>query len=306
MIRRILTFNGPDRVSLATEEYRPPEGRPIIRTDFSMVSPGTELFCIRQGGTVQPGYIRTGHDAQGRYYFIFPSMAESSAAHCDLHAPGPGSLLLPLPEGFPLELAGFLRFINIGMHPFNRLPVPPERVAVIGLGPVGNLAAQTARLLGCATVGVDSSAKRRELAARCGIEQTAEPETFDMMEREFDLVIDTVSASSTLESAARSLKDGGSCSMVGIVKDGPLAAARLCREIWNRDLHFQSGWEMKNPLSLTERNLKRGLRRMLAKEYVLRPLLTAILPHEPEEIRAAYRKLADCPDDFFCCAIDWR
>ena len=306
MIRKILTFNGMDNVSFTTEEYVPPEGGCVLFTDFSTVSPGTELFSIREGRPVQPGYIRTGHTADGQHCFVFPSMAESSAGHCNLHAPGPGSLLLPLPDGLPPDLAGFLRFINIGLHPFCRRKPLPERVAVIGLGPVGNLAAQTSKLLGCDTTGVDPSPGRRKLAARCGIGRAIPPEDFNTRERQFDLVIDTVCSSSSLEASARSLKDGGGCSMVGIVKDGPFAASQLCREIWNRDLHFESGWEMKNPLSRTEQNLKRGLNWVLAGGYTLRPLLSGIVEPEPEAIRAAYRNLADHPGDCFCYAIDWR
>lgn len=306
MIRRVLTFNGLDDVTLAGEEYLPPENRPLLYTEFSMVSPGTELFCIRGGGVVRPGYIRVGRTGDGRRCFLFPSMAESSAAHCDLHAPDADSLLLPLPEELPPELAGFLRFINIGLHPFHDLPTLPERVAVIGLGPVGNLAAQSARLLGCDAIGVDPSEKRRELAVGCGVKEAVSPDEFAGMTREFDLVIDTVSASSTLEAAARNLKEGGTCSIVGIVKDGDLSAAALCREIWIRDLRFRSGWEMKRPMAWTERNLKRGLRWMLAGGYVLRPLLSGIVRAEPGEICTAYRNLAERPDDFFCYAIDWR
>ena len=98
MIRKILTFNGLNNVSFTTEEYVPPEGGCVLFTDFSTVSPGTELFSIREGRPVQPGYIRTGHTADGQHCFVFPSMAESSAGHCNLHAPGPGSLLLPLDD----------------------------------------------------------------------------------------------------------------------------------------------------------------------------------------------------------------
>lgn len=79
MIRKILTFNGLDNVSFTTEEYVPPEGGCVLFTDFSTVSPGTELFSIREGRPVQPGYIRTGHTADGQHCFVFPSMAESSA-----------------------------------------------------------------------------------------------------------------------------------------------------------------------------------------------------------------------------------
>ncbi len=58
MIRRILTFHGPYEARLEQEEYLAPEGRPLIVTDFSTVSPGTELFCIREEKRVRPGYIR--------------------------------------------------------------------------------------------------------------------------------------------------------------------------------------------------------------------------------------------------------
>ena len=44
-----------------------------------------------------------------------------------------------------------------------------DTVAVFGLGPVGNLAAQLFRLSGCNVVGIDLSEKRRELARQCGI-----------------------------------------------------------------------------------------------------------------------------------------
>ncbi len=306
MIQKTLTFQGLSRLFFTESEFSLPDGWTKLTMDCSMVSPGTELFCIREGKTCMPGYIMTGHTDDGKHWFVFPSMQESSGAHCNLRGLSPESLLLPLPEDFPLELAGFLRFISIGMHPFNNVGILPDRVAVIGLGPVGNLAAQTAHLFGCSVVGVDPSESRRELARKCGIEAVVPPLEFEALEREFELVIDTVSASSTLKASARALKDNGSCSMVGIVKPGSLPASELCTEIWNRNLLFRSGWEMKNPLSLTERNLKRGMRRILDGSYVLRPLLTEIVKPELSEIARIYRSLAEQPDKYFCCAIDWR
>lgn len=306
MIQKTLTFKGLSCPSFTEREFILPDGWTKLTVDFSTVSPGTELFCIRDGDSCMPGYIMTGHTDDGKRYFVFPSMAESSGAHCNLRALSPDSLLLSLPDDFPLELAGFLRFINIGMHPFHNADVLPDRVAVIGLGPVGNLAAQTARLFGCSAVGVDTSEKRRKLAEECGIESVVSPQKFGAMEKEFELVIDTVSASPTLKASARALKDNGTCSMVGIVKPGDWLASELCGEIWTRNLLFRSGWEMKNPLSLTERNLNRGMRWIRNGSYILRPLLTGVIKPELAGIARAYRNLAEQPDGHFCYAIDWR
>ncbi len=306
MKQRILYFDGLEHPAFDEREFTPaPEGRNLT-LDFTTVSPGTELFCIRGGQRCYPGYIMVGHDAAGQPYFVFPAMAESHSAHCNVRSFGPDSLLLPLPERFPLELAGFLRFANIGLGPLLRYGALPGEVAVIGLGPVGNLAAQSAKLLGCRVVGVDPSAARRDLAAKCGIAETVTPEAFSGMAKSFDRVIDTVSASSTLAASAHALRDGGICNMVGIVKDGDLPASILCREIWDRDLRFVSGWEMKHPMSTVADHLTRAVRWIGAGAYTLRPLLTGIIKPELPAIAAAYRALAADPDRHICYVIDWR
>jgi len=306
MIQKTLMFEGLRKLYFSENEFILPKGWTKVTMDFSTVSPGTELFSIKRGTPCCPGYIMTGHTDDGKHYFVFPSMKESSGAHCNLRALSPESLLLPLPEDFPLELAGFLRFINIGMHPFNHAEVPPDRVAVIGLGPVGNLAAQTARLFGCFVVGVDISEKRRKLAKSCRIETVVSPQEFQCMKQKFELVIDTVSSGQTLNASALALKDNGTCSMVGIIKPGEWPASELCGEIWTRNLFFRSGWEMKNPLSLTERNLKRGMRWIQSGSYVLRPLLTGIVRPVPDEIAQAYQNLAEHPDDHICYMLNWQ
>lgn len=306
MKQRILYFEGLDHPGFEEKEIASGSGMRFLTMDFSTVSPGTELFCIREGGKCFPGYIMTGHDESGRHFFVFPSMEESHSAHCSCRAFGPGTLLVELPERFPLELAGFLRFANIGLLPLLRYGALPEEVAVIGLGPVGNLAAQSARILGCRVVGVDRSLPRRRLAEACGIEETMSPEEFGREKRRFDRVIDTVSGSGTLSAAAEALRDGGICHMVGIVKEGELAASALCREIWNRDLRFLSGWEMKHSFEAIRANLERAIRWIGQGRYILPPLLSGVIPPELPAIGAAYRSLADDPDHHFCCAIDWR
>lgn len=306
MIRKTLTFNGFDNVYFSEEEFTVPAGWTRLTMEYSTISPGTELFCIREGGERKPGYIMVGRKDDGSRVFVFPSMKESEAAHCNLRALSPDSLLIPLPEEFPAEYAGFLRFINIGMHPFNNVDSLPERVAVIGLGPVGNLAAQTARNFGCRVLGIDPSEARRRLANRCGIAETGTPEEFAALRNEFELVIDTVSAPSTLLASGHALKNGGTCSMVGIVKPGTLDSQEFLNLSWQRGIRFVSGWEMLNPMPLTERNILRGINWISRGSYELKPLLTGILKPDPDTLSAAYNNLAADPDNHICYVIDWR
>jgi predicted dehydrogenase/threonine dehydrogenase-like Zn-dependent dehydrogenase len=81
----------------------------------------------------------------------------------------PQNLLVKLPDTVDFESAAFATLGAIALHGF-RLAQPQvgERVAVIGLGLLGLLAAGIARAAGCAVFGVDLSAERVALAQQLG------------------------------------------------------------------------------------------------------------------------------------------
>jgi predicted dehydrogenase/threonine dehydrogenase-like Zn-dependent dehydrogenase len=87
----------------------------------------------------------------------------------------PQQLCARLPDGFasrvPVEHAAFATLGAIAMHGF-RLASPQlgERVAVIGLGLLGQLAVQIANAAGCRVFGVDLSQERVDLARQLGAE----------------------------------------------------------------------------------------------------------------------------------------
>ncbi len=303
MIQKILTFRGFDDVTFNECDYEVPENYTPLTMDYSTTSPGTELFCIRKEAETQPGYIMVGHTPDGKQYFVFPSIEESSAAHCNVRALSPESLLIPLGDSVKPEEAGFLRFINIGMHPLNNTAERPVKAIVIGLGPVGNLAAQTAKLTGADVIGIDLSANRRLIAKQCGIRTQ---ESISGNAPEYDLVIDTVCNCATLKFSAEILKENGTCSMVGIVKNNPHSDSAIFQKIWEKNLHFRSGWEMKNPMSATRNNLIRAMNLLAAGAYQIKPLISGIIPANLESIKSAYRNLNENPDDHFCYVIDWR
>ena len=83
----------------------------------------------------------------------------------------PQNLLAALPDWVDFESAAFTTLGAIAMHGF-RLAGSQigERVAVIGLGLLGLLAAGVARAAGCAVLGIDLDAKRVDLARQMGVE----------------------------------------------------------------------------------------------------------------------------------------
>jgi predicted dehydrogenase len=81
----------------------------------------------------------------------------------------PVNLCTPIPERVSDEEACFVTVGAIALHGLRcAQPTLGERVAVIGLGLIGQLALQLARAHGCRTIGIDLDPKKVELARACG------------------------------------------------------------------------------------------------------------------------------------------
>lgn len=92
------------------------------------------------------------------------------AVHAE-YAVVPRNLLVRLPDSVDFESAAFTTLGAIALHGF-RLAQPQigERVAIIGMGLLGLLAAGIARAAGCLVFGVDLSPQRVTLARSLGFE----------------------------------------------------------------------------------------------------------------------------------------
>ncbi|MCK5054478.1 MAG: bi-domain-containing oxidoreductase, partial [Anaerolineales bacterium] len=92
------------------------------------------------------------------------------AVHAE-YAVVPQNLIAKLPAGVDFEAGAFATLGAIALHGF-RLGEPQlgDRVAVIGLGLLGLLAAKIAQAAGCAVFGIDTDPGRVELAEKLGIE----------------------------------------------------------------------------------------------------------------------------------------
>ena len=95
------------------------------------------------------------------------------AGHAEVLAV-PGNLCVPVPGGVDPVAAAFTTLGSIALHGFRQADLKlGERVAVVGMGLVGQLAARIAHAAGCEVIGIDLEEWRLELAERAGVLQVS-------------------------------------------------------------------------------------------------------------------------------------
>lgn len=227
-----LTITAPGQVALGTVEVPSPgPGEALVRTLWSGISPGTELRCLagRQAGAPAfpfiPGYALVGEVLEvgvgvelqpGQRVFSTgtrrASVARCWGGHCGL-AVAPAEALVPVPAGVEPRAAAGAKLAAIAYHGVRQSqPQRGERVAVLGLGPIGRLSAHLHVLAGAQVAAFDLVASRRRAAAAAGL-AVVEPaaslaEAFAaVFPGGVDIVVDATGAPPVLAPAAALLRE---------------------------------------------------------------------------------------------------
>ena len=175
-----------NKVELRTFELPDPgPGEIISQAIYTAISAGTELRVMRihaEGKPLLPGYNHIGRVlkrgpgvslAEGALIYssgtkVAPGLAINWGGHCS-HALLPASNAIALPAFFESEQglrdACLIKFAAIPFRGLNHSkPLAGERVAVIGLGVIGQLSARLHALAGCQVVGTDMAPARVAVA----------------------------------------------------------------------------------------------------------------------------------------------
>ena len=118
-------------------------------------------------------------------------------------------------EAAPLLCAGIttyspLRYWKVGEK---------HRLAVVGLGGLGHMAVKIGKALGAHVTVLSHSDKKRLDAKRLGAKdfyKTSDPDTFTTLSKQFDFILDTVSAPHDLNAHLELLKTDGTMILVGV------------------------------------------------------------------------------------------
>jgi len=180
----------PDLVRQVLEKARRDGILPTLQAAFNRLDQPMALGYSSAGTIIETGSGLTGFNTSDRV----ACAGGGYAVHAG-YAVVPQNLLVKLPPAVDLESAAFSTLGAIAMHGF-RLGQPQlgEKVAVIGLGLLGLLAAGIACAAGCSVFGVDLSPERIRLAEQMGVKAVLRSEaeeagkTFSQG-RGFDLVL---------------------------------------------------------------------------------------------------------------------
>lgn len=150
----------------------------VIRTLVTIISAGTELACLAGLADWAPFPFRPGYGAIGEVIAIGSAVKDIEVGDTILTYSNHAShvkariLAVKVPDGLTPEHAVFARMANVAITALRVSSAElGDTTAVIGLGLVGNLAAQLFQLSGYSVIGIDRIPKRLEAARACEIER---------------------------------------------------------------------------------------------------------------------------------------
>jgi threonine dehydrogenase-like Zn-dependent dehydrogenase len=255
---RVIEFVGNGVARAAVREApAAPLGRDEVEgtTLVTLASPGTELAYYTRDLS-QPavfGYAavfridRVGDDVSG----LRPGQVVFGMGPHAGFQRMPATEVTPLPDGLAPEVAVFARLMAVSWTTLVTTRArPADRVLILGLGIVGNLAAQNFAAAGYRVTAVDPVARRRELAEHAGISRVlAEAPPAERGSDGFHLVVDCSGHEDAVLAGCRTARHGAEVVLVGVPwqRRSDATAHDVFDVVFHRFLEVRSGWEWRLP-----------------------------------------------------------
>jgi 2-desacetyl-2-hydroxyethyl bacteriochlorophyllide A dehydrogenase len=301
----------------------------VVQARRSVISPGTELAHYRGDSLVgllphaqrprQP--FHPGYAMAGTVLAAGPDSGYAAGTSVLSHTPHQSvvrfdarqRVCLPLPAGIDLDIAPFARLGQIGGISLQLTAARPgDTVAVIGLGPVGNLVAQLAQASGYRVVSVERSPGRRDLARSTGLRTVVGPEEAGhaVAPAGANLVLECSGSQHAVQLAAEICARHGEVMMIGAPwrPEPEVAASSVTARVFERFLSLRSGWEWQVPLYDEERSVA-GCTRWVLERLADGSVATGRLVSgtiTPDRAHAAYGVLDSEPERHLTFLFDWE
>lgn len=306
----------PEKGTVDLEAFAPRPLEPeevLLEALYTTLSPGTELAWLHHQASTPglypwyPGYSGCGKvlergsavETLEPGQIVVCNMPHSShfvakAAHCHV-----------LPEGLdPLSASAF-RLGSIALQGVDKAqPRLGESVAVLGLGPVGLLAAQLAGAAGAFVEGIDLLAWRRDLGLACGLDTVSAQAASDT----FEIVLEVTGVPSVILTALELVKVRGRVVLLGSPR-GLTHSVDFYTHVHHKGVSLIGAHERnraEDAAQLEQTHLQdeaRFLKLLAADRVKLRPLISVVLPQEASSV---YKRLAAREEGLFLATFDWQ
>lgn len=226
-----IVFTSVNKVEFVPIIVRAPgPGEIAVRVEASIVSPGTEYRCLAgtQPGAPPfpfiPGYAAAGivvEKGEGVEIDLGDRVMIGGSRDASLARCWGGHVsksivdavsAIPIPDGIGFAEAGLVKLAAIAYRGLFVSNVQPgDRVAVVGLGPIGLLAMRWFELAGAEVFGVDLSPERVAIAQKSGTAKTLEKDIRSTVRSQFplgaDIVVDSTGNAKVLPLSMAALRD---------------------------------------------------------------------------------------------------
>ena len=226
----VLVAPSPGQVELRRSTVPDPTPNEI-KIDFhvSIISAGTERAHIKNlpntFGTfpMEPGYCASG--VVTKVGNGISGFAANDRVCC--YSNGHRSIgnidtrwVVPIPDSVTFEQAAFMPLGQTSLQGIRKVRIElGERALVLGMGLVGQLAAQLIKLNGAVTViGVDRVANRLKIALKCGIDEIIEAQDEDWISKLTEkpqVVIESTGSPEAVSDAFKAVAPFGRVSLLG-------------------------------------------------------------------------------------------
>lgn len=313
----------------------------LLKTHYTLISPGTELAIytaldkdVYKSGSwccypFNPGYIAVGEVVKKARENV-SKISEGDVVFCHSNHASIAKvdptkrICLKIPEGMDEKEALFTRMVTISM---TALRVSGgelgDNVAVLGLGLVGNMAAQLFTVAGMTVIGIDPIERRLDVAKNCGVKHTINPRNTNVKEKVLELTegegcevtVEAIGDPTTIDLCCQITKPLGEVILLGSPRgEYKTDVTEILNyvHLWPRGCLTLKGaheWrfpvhQVKGSKHSIERNTRIALRMISEGRLKVRELITHVI--KPENIKEAYEGLLNKKDEFLGVILDWR
>lgn len=334
--RRII-FSGPNK--LAFEDFEVNEkglgGDDIlVKTHYTLVSSGTDLarFTNMENDMKYP--MEAGYCGMGEVLAVGSNVNDfkkgdllfsyTHISHKSLAVLNKNELNLAVPKGMDEREALFTKIASIGITALRISDLEfGDTVAVIGLGIVGNMAAQLLNLAGMKVIGVDISDKRLATAEKCGIKYLINSSKTKNLKDEIvklsggdgvDAAVEATGNPRLFETCCQITRREGEVILLGTPRgEYNTNVTKLLNYVhldWPGSITVKGALEWRYPLKKAifirhsiERNCLLIMDLIKSGRLNVKELMSHVI--KPEQLEEAYNGLLNKKEEYTSVVIDW-
>lgn len=304
----------------------------LMKTLYSLVSAGTEGAICKGTESWAPLPYNPGYAAVGEVLemadavkgFKKGDMIFCYSKHSGHSNVSSNDVIVKVPREMDYKTAVFTRLAAVSITALR--VSPPElgdTVAVIGMGLVGNLAAQLFSLSGARVICVDICDKRLELAGECGLPLGVNPSKVNLRDAIMELtggkgassVIEATGVPASAEQAFSIAAKAGDVVLLGSPRgkhEGNITDLLNKVHLWgNGCVSLKGAHEWRYPLKPSEgcrhsiqRNCEIILELIRENKLKVKPLITHVV--SPENCQEIYDGLLNHKEKYTGVVFDWK